>query len=159
MDIIDNKALLVRTKNPNRITDAIQKSKLVGQESEGVYKVLVHWGLPEASKLATLVKNVPSPITKDYDWPGRFKPFAHQITTAEFLSLRRKAFCFSEQGTGKTASAIWAADYLMKHGLVRRALVICPLSIMRSAWQATCLRLLCIVRVMWHMVLGKRGWM
>ena len=136
MDIIDNKALLVRTKNPNRITDAIQKSKLVGQESEGVYKVLVHWGLPEASKLATLVKNVPSPITKDYDWPGRFKPFAHQITTAEFLSLRRKAFCFSEQGTGKTASAIWAADYLMKHGLVRRALVICPLSIMRSAWQA-----------------------
>ena len=136
MEIIDNKALLVRTKNPSRITDAIEKSKLVGQEAEGVYKVLVHWGLPEASKLATLIKNVPSPITKDYEWPGLYKPFAHQITTAEFLSLRKKAFCFSEQGTGKTASAIWAADYLMNKGLVRRVLVICPLSIMRAAWQA-----------------------
>jgi SNF2 family DNA or RNA helicase len=136
MDIIDNRALLVRTKNPDRITNAIEKSKMVGKESEDVYRVLVHWGLPEASRLATLIKNVPSPITKDYDWPGLHKPFAHQITTAEFLSLRHKAFCFSEQGTGKTASAIWAADYLMKKGLVRRALIICPLSIMRSAWQA-----------------------
>jgi SNF2 family DNA or RNA helicase len=136
MDIIDNKALLVRTKNPQRIIDAITKSKLLGEESEGVYKVLVHWGLPEASKLASLVQNVPSPITKEYDWPGLYKPFAHQRKTAEFLSLRHKAFCFSEQGTGKTASAIWAADYLMRMGLVRRVLVICPLSIMRSAWQA-----------------------
>ena len=136
MDIVDNKALLVRTKNPQRITDAIKKSEVVGQETEEIYKVLVHWGLPEASKLATLVKNVPSPILKDYDWPGLHKPFAHQRQTAEFLSLRNKAFCFSEQGTGKTASAIWAADYLMKQGLVQRVLVICPLSIMRSAWQA-----------------------
>ena len=136
MDIIQNKALLVRTKNPQRITDAIKKSSLVGEETEGVYKVLVHWELPEASRLASLVKNVPSPISRDYDWPGLHKPFAHQIKTAEFLSLRQKAFCFSEQGTGKTASAIWAADYLMKRGIVRRALVICPLSIMRSAWQA-----------------------
>jgi SNF2 family DNA or RNA helicase len=136
MDIIDNRALLVRTKNPDRITNAIEKSRMVGKESDDLYKVLVHWALPEASKLATLIKNVPSPITKDYDWPGLHKPFAHQITTAEFLTLRKKAFCFSEQGTGKTASAIWAADYLMKQGLVRRALIICPLSIMRSAWQA-----------------------
>jgi SNF2 family DNA or RNA helicase len=135
MDIIDNKALLIRTKNPQRITDAIQKSKVVGEEGE-IAEVLVHWGIKEASKLATLVKNVPSPITKEYDWPGLHKPFAHQRQTAEFLSLRHRAFCFSEQGTGKTASAIWAADYLMKIGEVRRVLVICPLSIMKSAWQA-----------------------
>ncbi len=60
----------------------------------------------------------------------------HQRTTAEFLTLHRKSFCFNEQGTGKTASAIWAADFLMKQGKVRRALVICPLSIMDSAWRA-----------------------
>ena len=47
----------------------------------------------------------------------------------------RKAFCFNEQGTGKTASVIWAVDYLMKLGVIKRVLVICPLSIMRSAWQ------------------------
>jgi SNF2 family DNA or RNA helicase len=60
----------------------------------------------------------------------------HQRTTAEFLTLHRKSFCFNEQGTGKTASAIWAADFLMQQGHIRRALVICPLSIMDSAWRA-----------------------
>ena len=74
-------------------------------------------------------------IITDYNWPGKFKPFAHQKLTSEFLTLNRKAFCFNEQGTGKTASVIWATDYLMKLGVVRRVLVICPLSIMKSAWQ------------------------
>jgi len=71
----------------------------------------------------------------DYNWPGQFKPFAHQKVTAQFLAERPKAFCFNEQGTGKTASVIWAADYLMSVGLLRRVLVVCPLSIMKSAWQ------------------------
>ena len=73
----------------------------------------------------------------DYDWPGPLglTPFAHQKTTVEFLVERPKAFCFNEQGTGKTASVIWATDYLMKIGVLRRVLVICPLSIMKSAWQ------------------------
>jgi len=71
----------------------------------------------------------------DYNWPGKFTPFAHQKVTAAFLAERPRAFCFNEQGTGKTASVIWAADYLMNVGLVRRVLVVCPLSIMKSAWQ------------------------
>jgi hypothetical protein len=79
---------------------------------------------------------LPSPILKEYDWPGLFTPFLHQKTTAAFLSLRDRAFCFNEAGTGKTSSVIWAADYLMKQGLIKRVLVICPLSIMYSAWQA-----------------------
>jgi SNF2 family DNA or RNA helicase len=74
-------------------------------------------------------------ILTDYNWPGKHKPFAHQKQTSEFLTLNRKAFCFNEQGTGKTASVIWAADYLLTLGVVRRILVVCPLSIMRSAWQ------------------------
>lgn len=74
-------------------------------------------------------------ILDDYHWTGKFKPFAHQKDTAAFLSARKKAFCFSEQGTGKTASVIWAVDYLMKKGKVRRVLVLCPLSIMKAAWQ------------------------
>ena len=72
---------------------------------------------------------------QNYNWPGKYKPFVHQKQTSEFLALNRKAFCFNEQGTGKTASVIWAADYLMNIGVIRRVLVICPLSIMRSAWQ------------------------
>ena len=73
----------------------------------------------------------------EYEWPRPhgFTPFDHQKITAEFLTTNNKAFCFNEQGTGKTASVIWAVDYLMQRGLVKRVLVICPLSIMKSAWQ------------------------
>ena len=73
----------------------------------------------------------------EYEWPRPpgFTPFDHQKITSEFLALNRKAFCFNEQGTGKTASVIWAVDYLMQRKLVKRVLVICPLSIMKSAWQ------------------------
>lgn len=62
----------------------------------------------------------------EYEWPRPhgFTPFVHQKSTAEFLISNRKAFCFNEQGTGKTASVIWAVDYLMNIGLVRRVLEI-----------------------------------
>jgi SNF2 family DNA or RNA helicase len=99
--------------------------------------VLVHWGLDEAHVLKNLkIKNVPSPILKTYDWPGLHRPFDHQKTTSSFLTLNKRAFCLNEQGTGKTGSVIWAADYLMRQGRIRRVLVICPLSIMDSAWRA-----------------------
>ena len=73
---------------------------------------------------------------KNYSWPGMFKPFEHQITTSQFLISNNKAFCFNEAGTGKTSSVIWAVDYLMDLGLIKRVLIVCPLSIMYSAWQA-----------------------
>ena len=130
MQIVENKALLVNAQDPCLITDNIHKSTEV---REGV---LVKWGHNEAEILAQLgFADTPSPMLKSYEWTGKFEPFKHQKTTASFLSLRRKAFCFNEQGTGKTASVIWAADYLMNKGLVKRVLVLCPLSIMKSAWQ------------------------
>jgi len=130
VEIIANRALLVSAEDPDRITGSIRKSV---DTKEGV---VVHWGLDEAETLVKLgVNDVPSPILRNYEWTGKLTPFAHQKTTSSFLSLRRRAFCFNEQGTGKTASVIWAADYLMKLGRVKRVLVICPLSIMRSAWQ------------------------
>ena len=102
-----------------------------------MYEVAVNWGLNEAQALAKLrIKNVPSTIKRDYKWTGKLTPFAHQKETASFLTLHKRAFCFNEQGTGKTASVIWAADYLMKIGAVKRVLILCPLSIMKSAWQA-----------------------
>jgi len=131
MQIIDNKGLLLRLKNPEKVTAVIPKSKILDDGS-----LLVKWGLEEAQVLKNLrIKNVPSPIEAQYDWPGLYKPFAHQKKTAAFLTLHRKAFCFNEQGTGKTSSVIWAADYLMTIGQIKRVLVICPLSIMQSAWQ------------------------
>jgi SNF2 family DNA or RNA helicase len=131
MEIIDNRALLLKLRNPTAVTTVIPKSQQVGPN-----EVLVHWGVDEAQTLRDLNIKVPPPIRLRYDWPGQFKPMDHQRTTAEFLTMHRKAFCFNEQGTGKTASAIWAADFLMRQGKVRRALVVCPISIMDSAWRA-----------------------
>jgi len=134
MQIIDNKALLLRTRNPSKF-DIIPKSKHVREIAAGVHEVAVFWGLDEARVLQNLgVRGVPSPILKNYKWPGRYTPFAHQKDTASFLTLNRRAFVFSEPGTGKTLSALWAADYLMARKEVRRCLIVCPLSIMQSAW-------------------------
>ena len=132
MEIVDNKLLVFKTRNPHRYS-LIPKSKAI--PIPGGYNVAVHWGLEEVKVLRNLgVKNVPSPIHGRYDWPGRYKPMSHQKETSSFLTLNRRAFVLSEPGTGKTLSALWAADYLMKRGQVRRCLVLCPLSIMQSAW-------------------------
>jgi SNF2 family DNA or RNA helicase len=132
VQIIENKALLLKVREPNRITTVIPKSKVLDSG-----EVLVKWGLEESQVLKNLnIKNVPSPIEGQYDWPGLYKPFDHQKTTSSFLTMNRRAFCFNEQGTGKTSSVIWAADYLMNIGVIKRVLVLCPLSIMSSAWEA-----------------------
>jgi SNF2 family DNA or RNA helicase len=130
VQIIENEALLVSADNPSVITGAIRKS--VATE----FGVLVKWGQKEVEALTSLgFHDAPSPILKSYKWPGKYQPFEHQKDTASFLTAHRRAFCFNEQGTGKTGSVIWAADYLMKKKLVKRVLVLCPLSIMRASWQ------------------------
>lgn len=134
MQIVDNKILVLRTRSPEKFK-IIPKSRVLRSIDNGVHEVAVHWGLDEVRVLRNLgVKKVPSPINAKYDWPGRFKPFDHQRETADFLTLNRRGFVFSEPGTGKTLSALWAADYLMRIGEVRRCLILCPLSIMTSAW-------------------------
>lgn len=130
MQIINNKALLLKLRHPQQVTTVIPKSRKVNTNN-----VLVKWGVTESHTLKNLNINVPSPIKGQYTWPGQHKPFAHQKDTSAFLTMNRKAFCFNEQGTGKTASAIWASDFLLKKGAIKRVLVICPLSIMDSAWR------------------------
>ena len=130
MRVIDNRAILLNLRDPEKVTDIIPKSKRLSGN-----KVLVNWGVDESHVLKNLNIKVPSPIEGQYRWTGKHKPFDHQKTTSSFLTMNKRAFCFNEQGTGKTASAIWAADYLMNQGRINRVLVICPLSIMDSAWR------------------------
>lgn len=130
MKVVEGKALLMRLRNPRRVTDVIPKSKELSGN-----RVVVNWGVDETHVLKNLNINAPSPIEGKYRWTGKHRPFKHQKTTAGFLTLNKRAFCFNEQGTGKTASAIWAADFLMNQGRIKRVLVVCPLSIMDSAWR------------------------
>ncbi len=140
MDIVDDIALRLYCSHDmaDQITKYIDKSEIVGTTGNHV-QVLVYWGIQEVQTLTRLLDashKIPSPIEKHYDWPGMYQPFDHQRDTSRFLTLHRRAFCFNEAGTGKTSAAIWAADYLMHQGLIKRVLVVCPLSIMQSAWQA-----------------------
>jgi SNF2 family DNA or RNA helicase len=128
--VIDNKALLMRLRAPSKVTNVIPKSKELSGN-----RVLVNWGIDEAHVLKNMNIHAPSPIEGQYKWTGKFKPFEHQKTTAGFLTMNKRSFCFNEQGTGKTASAIWAADFLLTKKRINRVLVICPLSIMDSAWR------------------------
>jgi hypothetical protein len=63
VQIIENKALLVKVREPERITAVIPRAKQCGP-----HEVLVKWGLEEAQILKNLqLKNVPSPILARYD--------------------------------------------------------------------------------------------
>lgn len=91
--------------------------------------------LESTKVLRNLGFQVPAPIRFQYDWPGRFKPYEHQIQMSEFLTMHRRAFNLSEMGTMKTNASLWAADWLMKTGRVRKALILSPLSTLVSVWQ------------------------
>jgi SNF2 family DNA or RNA helicase len=139
MEIVENSVLkfVCPSSVAYTIESYIDKSEVLRDMGE-VAEVAVYWGLDEMQRLSRVAPasiKIPSPIERDYNWPGMYKPFDHQRDTARFLTLHKRAFCFNEAGTGKTSAAIWAADYLMRQGRVKRCLVICPLSIMYSAWQ------------------------
>jgi SNF2 family DNA or RNA helicase len=137
MDVVDD--VVVRMVIPSTdlqfLIGHIDRCEVLKDDGETA-EVVVYWGIPEMQRLVRIYGDAPNPMLKQYDWPGMFKPFVHQKITAGYLALRDRCFCFNEAGTGKTSSVIWATDYLMSIGQIKRILVVCPLSIMYSAWQA-----------------------
>jgi SNF2 family DNA or RNA helicase len=149
MEVVNGKALRVRVRNPERFLSVLPRSHYEQEIAEGVHEILVSWGFDEAQVLKNMgVKNVPSPIGKNYNWPGLYQPMQHQRETAEFCTMHKRCFVFDEQGLGKTCAAAWAADYLMTIGKVKRVLVICPVSIMQAAWQQD------LFKVLMHRTVG-----
>lgn len=136
MQIVQDKALMFNTRKAPQITALIPKSKVLATNGD-VDQVIVNWDFDEVQLLRNLgIKEVPSPIVGRYKWPGMYTPFDHQRTTADFLTLHPRCFVFNEAGTGKTSAAAWAADYLMTKGKVKRVLIVCPVSIMETAWRS-----------------------
>lgn len=143
MQIVENAAvrLTLPHAEAHEVLRSIDRSDVV-ERTPTMTDVVVCWEQQEMEVLASHLDkkatalDVPAPMLRDYNWPGVYTPFEHQKHTAGFLSVRPRAFCFNEAGTGKTSAAVWAADYLMTIGVVKRVLIVCPLSIMYSAWQA-----------------------
>lgn len=125
-------SLLMKHPDPLAIRDVLENSRTLDHPD---YNIAVQHTLEAAKVLRNMGCDAPAPIRFSYKWPGKFKPFQHQIVMAEFLTLHRRAFNLSEMGTMKTNAALWAADWLMNTGRVEKALVLSPLSTLERVWQ------------------------
>jgi SNF2 family DNA or RNA helicase len=128
----DKKALVLKLRNPAKVTTVVPTAKLV--QHNGQTLVAVPHRPDEVRVLRNLGFNAPDPMQYYYKFPGRFKPFQAQIETANFLSMHDRAFCLNSMGLGKTVTSLWAFDYMRDAKMVKRALVICPLSTMERTW-------------------------
>jgi SNF2 family DNA or RNA helicase len=131
----EKKAVVLRLKNPSRVTTVIPTAVEVDHKGQRV--VAVPHRPDETRVLRNLGFDVPDPMPYHYDWPkvsGRHEPFDAQRETASFLSMHSRAFCLNGMGTGKTNSALWAYDYMRKTKIVKKMLVVCPLSTMERTW-------------------------
>ena len=128
----DKKKLLLNLSDPDRVVGVVPSAKLVNIKGHDI--VSVDHDLDTTKVLRNLGIQAPGPILHYYQWPGMFQPYTHQRETAEFASLHPRAFILNDMGTGKTASVLWAYDYLRKQGVVDWALVISPLSTLERTW-------------------------
>lgn len=126
------KAIALKLVNPNRVLDCIPTAKKM--TFNGNELVVAPHKIDEVKVLRNLGITVPSPILHYYDWVGKFIPYKHQRLTSAFLTMHRKALVLNDIGTGKTQSALWAADYLMNIGMVKKCLIIAPLSTLERVW-------------------------
>ncbi len=125
------KAIALKLDNPQRVLECIPTAMLMPKHDNLV--VLPHKP-DEVRVLRNLGIKAPAPIMHYYDWVGEFTPYTHQKSTAAFLTMNMKALVLNEIGTGKTQSALWAADYLINAGAINKVLIISPLSTLERVW-------------------------
>lgn len=137
--ITEHRALLVETNDPVLMLQKVPAAFRMDDTGPGGSGVL---GMPHdcdtVTRLAYMGVKVPSPILYYYDWPRERtlipEPFAHQKETAAFMVTYPHSFVLNDIGTGKTMSALWAMDFLMQEGLLKRALLTTPLSTLERVW-------------------------
>jgi SNF2 family DNA or RNA helicase len=128
-----SKTLGLRVRDPFAVRAVLPKqSRLVTHPR---YNIVVKHTLDNVRVLKNLGIKAPSPIGAQYNWPGKYTPFDHQRIMSDFLTVNQKGFNLSEMGCGKSASALWAADYLMNIGVVKKCLIISPLSTLDVVWK------------------------
>lgn len=126
------KALAIKLNNPAKVLACMPTAKI--QDVRGVPLVIAPHKLDEVKVLNNLGIKAPSPILHYYDWPGRFAPYEHQRLTAAFATLHHRCLILNQIGTGKTISSLWAADYLIREGKVKKVLIVSPLSTLERVW-------------------------
>ena len=131
----DLRALIIETSDPRALTSIPSAFELTPG-----FVGMPH-GIDEVIRLGMMGIQVPNPIEHYYDWPRDrvLYPtvFDHQKVTAGFLTANPRCYCLNGIGTMKTVTALWAADYLLTAGLLRRVLVVAPIESLERAWGDT----------------------
>lgn len=128
------RALILNASDPQRLLNTVDGAVPFQEYVATPYSVTA------TQQLRAMGFTIPSPIGYYYDWPkvdGKHIPFSHQKETAAFLTLAKRAYCLNEIGTQKTASNLYAADFLQRTGNIRRVLIISPLSTLEQVWGDT----------------------
>lgn len=125
----DQKAVLLKLANPERVLTNIPTARALNDSL-----VYVPHNNDEVQVLRNLGYPAPAPILYYYKWRGRYVPYSHQMQTSAFLTMNKRALVLNEIGTGKTQSALWAADYLISKKEISRVLIISPLSTLERVW-------------------------
>jgi len=130
-----HKALILNSRNPERIKKVIPKVK------QFEYRGTPLLALPHVVEVVRILRNLgidaPAPISYYYEWAGMYAPYMEQHETAAMLSQHNRAYCLNSMGTGKTLASLWAYDYLRSQGIVKRLLVVAPLSTLERTWGDT----------------------
>lgn len=130
--IPESQRLVVDTDAAGDILNAIPHAKRLVHQGKSL--VAMNHGVEESLVLKNLGFSVPAPILSYYTWPARVSAMDHQKDTAAFLTMNRRALVLNAPGTGKTLSALWAADYLLSVGVAKRILIVGPLSTLQPVW-------------------------
>lgn len=127
----ESKSLLLKLKDPEKVKHIFPKYKDINFSG---HNLAVPFRLDEVKILRNIGIKAPSPIGTFYEWSGNLTPFTHQRETAEFLTIHNRCFLLSGLGSGKTKSCLWAADYLLNEGKIKKVLIVSPLSTLESVW-------------------------
>lgn len=128
----DKRRIVINSDANATVATVIPHAKQIDHGGETL--LAMPYGVEESIVLKNLGFSVPAPILHYYDWPARFSPMEHQKETAAFLTMHRRCLCLNAPGTGKSISSIWAADFLLTEGVVRKVLIIAPLSTLKVVW-------------------------
>lgn len=132
---IQNQALLIRTKMAKLVAMSVPRSAIAEYDENGnPSAVLVRWELDQMQKCADIGVTVLSPMIRDYEFTGRYKPYVHQLKICSFLTTNKRALCFADMGTGKSLAVVHCIKYLLSIGEIKRALIIAPLSTLTRTW-------------------------
>jgi len=89
--------------------------------------------------LAAAGLDVPSPFDVwEYDWPCRpgEEPHPTQKIMSKHMIIHPRSYVFSDMRTGKSRSALWAADQIMRRARTRvRCLIVSDIEALSKSWE------------------------